>query len=259
MAEALHQERDASLQQAVDPAAQALWGSFLATHSIEARNELILHYAHLVKIIVNRLVPSHRRHAEFDDLINNGVIGLMDAIDKFDPERRVKFETYASLRIRGEIIDSMRRQDWAPVSLRKKIKAVSSAINSLEEKLGRPASEEEIAQSMGMNMPELLKTLEDAQTLNILYIEELKAGSESGREPGGGEGDEVASHYERKEMKEIIAQLIETLPENERLVITLYYYEEMTMKEIAMTLGVTEPRVSQIHSKVLAKLRGRLG
>jgi RNA polymerase sigma factor FliA len=256
MAETVQQARP---NHADDPALQALWDQFFATHDVGARNDLLVHYAYLAKIIVNRLVPTHGRHAEYDDLINNGIIGLMDAIEKFEPGRLVKFETYASLRIRGEIIDSMRRQDWAPVSLRKKIKTVSSAMFTLEERLGRPATEEETAEYLGMDVPDLLKTLEDAQTLNILYIEELKSGGDSSREPGGSEGDTVSAHYEKQELKEIIAKLIEELPENERLVITLYYYEEMTMKEIAMTLGVTEPRISQIHSKVLSKLRGKLG
>jgi RNA polymerase sigma factor FliA len=245
--------------EAREAAAQALWGRFASARSVEARNDLLIHYAYLVKIIVNRLVPTHGRHAEYDDLMNNGILGLMDAIEKFDAGRMVKFETYASLRIRGEIIDHMRRQDWAPVSLRKKIKTVSYAINTLEERLGRQPTEEEIAKFLGVDVPELMKTLEATQSLNILYIEELKTGSETGRECGSSASDVVSSQYEKKEMKEIIAKLIETLPENERLVITLYYYEEMTMKEIAMTLGVTEPRVSQIHSKVLAKLRGKLG
>jgi RNA polymerase sigma factor for flagellar operon FliA len=242
-----------------EPPVEALWEAFLATRSVEARNALLVRYAHLVKIIVNRLVPTHGRHAEYDDLINNGVIGLMDAIEKFDPGRMVKFETYASLRIRGEIIDHMRRQDWAPVSLRKKIKTVSYAMETLEERLGRPASEEELASFLGMDVQDLLKTLEATQSLNILYLEELKAGGDSGREVSDGSGDTVSARYEQKEMKEILANLIESLPEKERLVITLYYYEEMTMKEISATLGVTEPRVSQIHSKVLAKLRSKLG
>lgn len=242
-----------------EAAAQALWERYNSCRSVESRNELLIHYAYLVKIIVNRLVPSHAHHAEYDDLISNGMLGLMDAIEKFDASRQVKFETYASLRIRGEIIDHMRRQDWAPVSLRKKIKTVSYAVNTLEERLGRQPTEEEIAKFLGMNVPDLLKTLEATQTLNILYIEELKAGSETGREPGISEGDVVSGQYEKKETREILEKLIESLPENERLVITLYYYEEMTMKEIALTLGVTEPRVSQIHSKVLSKLRGKLG
>lgn len=245
------------ISKAEDPALQALWQRYFSTRSVDARNELLIRYAHLVKIIVNRMVPTHGRHAEYDDLINNGVIGLMDAIEKFEPGRMVKFETYASLRVRGEIIDSMRRQDWAPVSLRKKIKTVSSAMSELEDRLGRQATDEELAAHLGMSVPELLKTLEAAQTLNILYIEELRTG-EAGREPGG-EGDTVSAQYEKRELKEIMTRLIKGLPENERLVVTLYYYEEMTMKEIAMTLGVTEPRVSQIHSKVLSKLRGKLG
>jgi RNA polymerase sigma factor for flagellar operon FliA len=254
----LQQEQGMTVE-AREAAAQLLWEHFASCRSVEARNDLLIHYAYLVKIIVNRLVPTHGRHAEYDDLMNNGILGLIDAIEKFDARRMVKFETYASLRIRGEIIDHMRRQDWAPVSLRKKIKTVSFAINTLEERLGRQPTEDEIAGFLGLSVPDLLKTLEATQALNILYIEELKTGSDSGREPGSSEGDVVSSHYEKKEMKEIIAKLIETLPENERLVITLYYYEEMTMKEIALTLGVTEPRVSQIHSKVLSKLRGKLG
>lgn len=242
-----------------EPPAEPLWEAFFATRSVEARNGLLVRYAPLVKIIVNRLVPTYGRHTEYDDLINNGVIGLMDAIEKFDPGRMVKFETYASLRIRGEIIDHMRRQDWAPVSLRKKIKTVSYAMETLEERLGRPATEEELAGFLGMDVPDLLKTLEATQSLNILYLEELKAGNDSGREFSDGSGDTVSARYEQKEMKEILANLIESLPEKEKLVITLYYYEEMTMKEISATLGVTEPRVSQIHSKVLAKLRAKLG
>ena len=239
-------------------AVSELWEIFLTCRSIDNRNELLIHYAYLVKIIVNRLVPTYGKHSEYDDLINNGVIGLMDAIERFDPKRQVKFETYASLRIRGEIIDHMRRQDWAPVSLRKKIKAVANAMKALEGSLSRPATEEELAQYLQIDLQELLKTLEASQSLNILYIEELTEGRDSGSILLSGDGDEVTSHYEKQEMKEIIANLIETLPENERLVITLYYFEEMTMKEIAMVLGVTEPRVSQIHSKVLTKLRSKL-
>ena len=244
--------------QKTDAAPKELWERYAADHSVDARNALLIHYAVLVKIIVNRLVPTHGRHAEYEDLINNGIIGLMDAIEKFDPARQVKFETYASLRIRGEIIDHMRRQDWAPASLRKKIKQVSVAMASLEDKLSRQPTDEELAESLGMNVPDLLKTLEATQSLNILYIEELAAGGDPGRTLSDGDGDSVTRRYEQEEMKRIIAELIEGLPENERLVVTLYYYEEMTMKEIAQVLGVTEPRVSQIHSKVLTKLRGRL-
>jgi RNA polymerase sigma factor FliA len=238
--------------------AAELWGKYLAARSIENRNELLIHYAYLVKIIVNRLVPTYGKHSEYDDLINNGVIGLIDAVERFDPKRQVKFETYASLRIRGEIIDHMRRQDWAPVSLRKKIKAVANAMRELEETLLRPPTEEELASHLGLDVQDLLKTLESSQSLNILYIEELTDGRDSGSSLMASEGDVVTRHYEKQEMKEIIASLIESLPDNERLVVTLYYFEEMTMKEIAQTLGVTEPRVSQIHSKVLTKLRGKL-
>ncbi len=235
-----------------------LWQAYFAARSVENRNELLISYAPLVKIIVNRLVSTQGKRSDYDDLINNGVIGLMDAIERFDPKRGVKFETYASLRIRGEIIDHMRRQDWAPVSLRKKIKAVSHALRDLEVKLHRDPTEEELASHLGMDVADLLRTLEASQSLNILYIEELTEGRDSGSSLLAGDGDEVTRNYEKQEMKQIIAGLIEGLPENERLVVTLYYYEELTMKEIALTLGVSEPRVSQIHSKVLSKLRARL-
>lgn len=238
--------------------ADELWEAFFAARSVENRNELLVAYAPLVKIIVNRLVSTHGKRSEYDDLINNGVIGLMDAIERFDPRRGVKFETYASLRIRGEIIDHMRRQDWAPVSLRKKIKAVSTALRALEDELHREPTDEELAAYLGMDVPELMRTLEASQSLNILYIEELTEGRDSGSTLLAGDGDEVTRNFEKQEMRQILTDLIEGLPENERLVVTLYYYEEMTMKEIALTLGVSEPRVSQIHSKVLSKLRARL-
>ena len=235
-----------------------LWAAFFAARSVENRNELLVAYAPLVKIIVNRLIGTHGKHSEYDDLINNGVIGLMDAIDRFDSKRGVKFETYASLRIRGEIIDHMRRQDWAPVSLRKKIKAVSAAMRELEDRLHRDPTEEELAGHLGMDVPELMRTLEASQSLNILYIEELTEGRNTGSTLLAGDGDEVTRNFEKQEMRRILTELIEGLPQNERLVVTLYYYEEMTMKEIALTLGVSEPRVSQIHSKVLSKLRAKL-
>lgn len=238
--------------------ATGLWEKYRQARSVENRNELLVHYAYLVKIIVNRLVPTHGRHTEYEDLINNGVLGLMDAIEKFDPARQVKFETYASLRIRGEIIDHMRRQDWAPVSLRKKIKAVAQAMAALEEELGREPSETELAARLDMTEQDLLKTLEASQTLNILYIEELTANPDAGRTLAADDGDVVGRHYEQEELRQEISRLIESLGENERLVVTLYYFEELTMKEIAQVLGVSEPRVSQIHSKVLTRLRGRL-
>ncbi len=238
--------------------ANKLWEQYQQARSVEHRNDLLVHYAYLVKIIVNRLVPTHGRHTEYEDLINNGVLGLMDAIEKFDPARQVKFETYASLRIRGEILDHMRRQDWAPVSLRRKIRAVGVAMAALEEELGREPTESELAARLGVSEQELLKTLEASQTLNILYIEELSASPDAGRTLTDDDGDVVGRHYERQELRGELIALIESLAENERLVVTLYYYEELTMKEIAQVLGVSEPRVSQIHSKVLTKLRGRL-
>ncbi len=234
-----------------------LWEQFAVDRSIEVRNRILLKYVYLVKIIVNRVIPSYKKVMEYDDVISCGVLGLIDAIERYDPRRKVKFETYASIRIRGEIIDFMRKQDWAPLSVRNKIKKVGKAYSELETQRGRSVTDEEVAAYLQMSVSDFQKTLEDSYTANILYLDEALPNLEA-EKLADEQGDEVGARYERQELNDTIARFIDELNEKERLVITMYYFEEMTLREIGMVLGVTESRVSQIHSRVLLKLRAKL-
>jgi len=235
-----------------------LWKEFAAMRSVKIRNELVLQYAHLVKRIVCRMMPTYRKHVEFDDLMSCGMLGLMDAIDKFDMEKAVKFETYASLRIRGEIIDQIRKQDWAPISLRQKIKQVEEGFHILEGRLGRSVGEQEVADFIQMDVNKVKKTLEEAHTFNLICLEELLVDRIRSQELYLSTGETIEEKVEAEEVKNILAQCIEALPEKERLVITLYYFEEMTLKEIGLVLDVSESRVSQIHVRALEGLRTRM-
>lgn len=236
----------------------ALWQQYREEPTLETKNELLVHYLYLVKSIVRRMMPTYHGHNDYDDLVSCGVIGLMDAIDKFDLGKNVKFETYAAKRIRGEIIDSMRKQDWAPSSLRRKINKISQAFEVLEGNLGRAPKEIEVAQYLNMNESELSGALEKSHIFNLLYFEDFLTESYAGSDMVQMEEYTPPAQVEKKELKEILADMIDSLPEKERLVITLYYYEELTLKEIAAILGVTESRISQIHSKVLMKLRTKM-
>ena len=235
-----------------------LWDDFAATRSLKARNELVLQYVHLVKSIVCRMMPTYRKHVDFDDLMSCGMLGLMDAIDKFDRDKEVKFETYASMRIRGEIIDQIRKQDWAPISLRQKIKRVEEGYHMLEGRLGRSVSEQEVADFIKMDVSSVKKTLEEAHTFNLVCLDEVLVDRIKSEEINLSADETTEERVEAEEVKNILAQYIESLPEKERLVVTLYYFEEMTLKEIGLTLGVSESRVSQIHSKALQGLRTRM-
>ncbi|MDR3208177.1 MAG: FliA/WhiG family RNA polymerase sigma factor [Oscillospiraceae bacterium] len=238
--------------------AQVLWKNYKTTRSLEARNELVLQYVHLVKSIVCRMVPTYRKHVDFDDLMSCGIIGLMDAIDKFDPSKDVKFETYASMRIRGEIIDQIRKQDWAPISLRQKIKRVEDGYHTLEGRLGRSVTEREVAEFIHMEESSVKKTLEEAHTFNLVCLDEVLVDRLKSEEMAINNEETPEGRVEAEELKRILADYVDRLPEKERLVVTLYYFEELTLKEIGLALGVSESRVSQIHSKALMGLRNRI-
>lgn len=242
----------------MDEKTQALWNAFAKTRSIDARNDLVMTYVHLVKIIARRLLPTYHKHVEFDDLMSSGMLGLMDAVDKFDPSKEVKFETYASLRIRGEIIDQIRKQDWAPISLRQKIKRIEEGYSRLEGNLGRSASEKEVADFLEMNESDVIKTLDESHTFNVMCLDEVLVDRMKSDEFLVSHEDTPEEAVENKEMINLLAKYIDTLNEKERQVIALYYYEELTLKEIGLTLGVTESRVSQIHSKAMMTLKTRL-
>ena len=239
-------------------AAEKLWDQYKRDSSLENKNELVMHYLYLVKSIVYRLMPTYEGYSNFDDLLSCGVLGLIDAINKFDMSRDIRFESYAKLRIRGEIIDNMRRQDWAPSSLRRKIQSVSNAYASLEKELLRAPTDFEVADHLGMEEKELQKLLDKTHTFNVLHFEELVSSEMSIAAVVPDTSETPEERLESKEMKRMLGDMIESLPEKERLVITLYYYEELTLKEIAHILGVSESRASQIHSKAMLKFRSKL-
>ena len=236
-----------------------LWCEFKSSGDLEAKNEILLNYGYLVKWIVRRMMPKYNNYNEYDDLVSCGMLGLIDAVDKFELKHEVKFETYAVSRIRGEILDYMRSQDWASPSLRKKISAITSAYETYEsQNLGRPV-DNDVADSLGIPVDHVRKILNQTHMFNLVNFEDA-LGSGGNLEAEIGSIDEKTPEDEllEKEKKQLLAEIIDELPEKERLVITLYYYEGLLLKEIADILRVTESRVSQIHSKVLAKMRTKL-
>ena len=236
-----------------------LWCDFKNFGDIEAKNEILLNYGYLVKWIVRRMMPKYNNYNEYDDLVSCGMLGLIDAVDKFELKHEVKFETYAVSRIRGEILDYMRSQDWASPSLRKKISAITSAYEVYESKnLGRPV-DKDVAESLGMPIDQVRKILNQTHMFNLVNFEDaLGGGNNLEAEIGNFDENTPEDELLEKEKKHLLAKAIDELPEKERLVITLYYYEGLLLKEIADILRVTESRVSQIHSKVLAKMRTKL-
>ena len=237
---------------------EELWEKYSKEKSIELKNELVLRYVPRVKSIVLRMMPTYEGYSSFDDMLSCGILGLMDAVEKFDVSRDVKFEYYAATRIRGEIIDNIRKQDWAPSSLRRKIKAISNAYIELENKLMRTVTDQEVAEYLEMDEEELQKILGKSQMFNVIHFEEMMQDDSSWENTVQSDDDSFVDEIEKKETVDILGKIIDELPEKERLVLTLYYYEEMTLKEIASVLGVSESRTSQIHSKVIMKLRKKM-
>jgi RNA polymerase sigma factor for flagellar operon FliA len=225
------------------------------------RDNLINETLPLIKHIAHRVATRLPANIEMRDLINAGVIGLLDAIEKFEPERGVKFKTYAEVRIRGAILDSLRNLDWAPRSLRKKSKDLEKIYADLTQKLGRPATDEEVSEAMGEDIEDFHALVDQLHGLTIGSFENLSDSEDSENYinyyPDDGSNDPYAK-FESHELTSLLAQAIEELPEKERLVLSLYYYEEFTMKEIGALLGVNESRVSQLHTKATLRLRARL-
>jgi len=226
------------------------------------RDALIQETLPLIKHIAHRVAIRLPSNVEIRDLINAGVLGLMDAIEKFEPERNVKFKTYAEVRIRGAILDSLRDLDWAPRSLRKKSKDLERMYADLSQKLGRPATDEEVSEAMGENIEDFHALVDQLHGLTIGSFENLSDSEDSENYinyyPDDGSNDPYVK-FESNELTRLLADAIEELPEKERLVLSLYYFEEFTMKEIGALLGVNESRVSQLHTKATLRLRGKLG
>ena len=239
----------------------ALWEEYARTKSSKIREKLILEYAGLVKIVAGRLGMYLGYTVEYDDLVGYGIFGLIDAIDKFELSKGVKFETYASLRIRGAIIDQIRKMDWIPRTIRQKQKKIETAMQELERELGRTPNSEELAKYLEVTVEEVERMISQANLSNLISLDEyLEQGSDVHTERSGRPRfDQPEQVVDRQETKRILAEAIDKLTEKEQKVIALYYFEELTLKEISNVLEVSESRVSQLHTKALKKMKERLG
>ncbi len=244
-----------------EPARNKLWEEYSKTRKPELREKLIIEYAQLVKLVAGRLSMYLGYNVEYDDLVGYGIFGLIDAIEKFDYGKNVKFETYASLRIRGAILDQIRKMDWIPRTLRQKQKRIDSAMSKIEAQVGRAATDDELAAELEISTDELNSWQGQAMVTNLVSLDEFtEAGSEIKMNAAANSHfEQPETAVEREELKQNIAKALDSLTEKERSVIVLYYYEEMTLKEISRVLEVTESRVSQLHTKGLQKMKGQLG
>ena len=240
------------------------WQLYRKTRDPSIREFFIKQYAPLVKYVAGKVAVGMPHNVEFDDLVGYGVFGLIDAIDKYDPEKNVKFKTYAVTRIRGAIFDELRQIDWVPRSVRQKTREIESAISSLEAHLGRTASDQEVAQSLGMSEEDYLKTIQKISGTSILSINEVwLSGDEKDKvsivdsieSPSSLNPDVVV---EKEVIRQIIIGAINELPDKEKKILILYYYEDLTLKDIGRVLEVTESRVSQLHTKAILRLRSKL-
>ncbi|MCH5264895.1 MAG: FliA/WhiG family RNA polymerase sigma factor [Lachnospiraceae bacterium] len=239
---------------------QKLWDNYMKTKSPQLREQLILEYANVVNLVAGRLSMYLGYTVEYDDLVGYGIFGLIDAIDKFDTGKNVKFETYASLRIRGAILDQIRKMDWIPRTLRQKQKKMETAAASLEAAYGRPATADEIADELGISREEYDGWKSEAEFTNMVSLDDyLEQGSEGRIETFGAKFQQPEKVVEKQELKQMLVEALKTLTENEQKVITFYYYEELTLKEISQILSVSESRVSQLHTKALQKIKNQLG
>jgi RNA polymerase sigma factor FliA len=243
-----------------------LWRTYRRSGDQALRDRLILTYAPLVKYVAGRLGSGLPAHVDEGDLVSYGLLGLIAAIERYDPDRDVKFETYAIARIKGSILDELRAMDWVPRSVRSRAREIERAMTELESKFGRAPTDEEISAKVGITVEELENSLTDISRSSIAALDELWTVSGSGGDQialidtiEDTQGPEPQSAFAQTEMREAVADAISRLPEREKLVITLYYYEDLTLREIGEVLGVTESRVSQLHTKAILRLKARLG
>ncbi len=240
---------------------EKLWKDYQNKPTQELREQLILEYAQLVKLVAGRLGMYLSNNVEYEDLVSYGIFGLIDAIDKFDMDKNVKFETYASLRIRGAILDQIRKMDWIPRTVRQRQRKIDEAIKQIEMRTGKTATDEELAVELGLSGEELTDWQSQLKVTNVVSLNEFE---ETGPEPVM--DTHRNSHFaqpeevvEESELKSMLIESLELLTEKERRVIELYYYEELTLKEISKVLEVSESRVSQLHTKALVKMRKKMG
>ena len=243
---------------------EELWEDYKKSRDPAIREFFIKQYAPLVKYVAGKVAVGMPSNVEFDDLVGFGVFGLLDAIDKFDPDKNVKFKTYAVTRIRGSIFDELRSIDWVPRSVRQKTREIEDVIVNLESRLGRTASDTEIAGSLGVSESEYQQTIFKISGTSIMSLNDVWYSGDDSERISIGDSIESPSSLnpdiivEREEIKRVIVQAISELPDKEKKVLVLYYYEDLTLKEIGQVLEVTESRVSQLHTKAILRLRAKL-
>lgn len=243
---------------------EELWLLYRETRNPQIRDRLVEQYAPLVKYVAGKVAVGMPHNVEFDDLVGYGVFGLFDAIEKFDPEKHVKFKTYAVTRIRGAIFDELRSIDWVPRSVRQKSREIEDTVRRLESSLGRAATDAEIAKDMGMTPKEFEKTMLKISGTSILSLNDVWYTGEDNDKVSIADSIESPTSLnpdtivEKGEIKRVIIEAIHELPEKEKKVLVLYYYEDLTLKEIGQVLEVTESRVSQLHTKAIMRLRAKL-
>lgn len=244
-----------------DVARKKLWEEYTRLKTSELREKLILEYAPLVKLVAGRLSMYLGYNVEYEDLVSYGIFGLIDAIDKFDMDKEVKFETYASLRIRGSILDQIRKLDWIPRTIRQRQKQIDNAMKELEQQNKRPPSDTELAAYLGISEDELLDWQNQVKADNIISLNEyIEQGNDIKADKNKSSAfDTPEGVMEKSELKEMLLDALELLTEKEKKVILLYYYEELTLKEISHVLEVSESRVSQLHTKALQKMKTKMG
>lgn len=238
-----------------------LWSDYARTKSTELREQLILEYAPLVKLVAGRLSMYLGYNVEYEDLCSYGIFGLIDAIDKFDTMKDVKFETYASLRIRGSILDQIRKMDWIPRTIRQRQRQIDTIMKEIEAAKGRPATDEEIAKGLGVSNEEYAEMQSQMKITGVVSLNEfMETGAEVPSEQTTQYRFETPEEaLDKEELKQKLIEALQLLTEKEQKVVTLYYYEDLTLKEIANILEVSESRVSQLHSKALQKMKTKMG
>ena len=240
---------------------QKIWEKYTKNPTQEMREQIIIEYAPLVKIVAGRLSMYLGGNVEYEDLVSYGVFGLIDAIDKFDTNKDVKFETYASLRIRGSILDQIRKMDWIPRTVRQRQRKIDEAIKSLEARTGKTPTDEMLAEELGVSGEELLSWQSQLKVTNVVSLNEFV---ESGNEPvmdakGNFRFAQPEEVIAETELKRMLKDAMQLLTEKEQKVILLYHYEDLTLKEISRVLEVSESRISQLHTKALQKMKKKMG
>ncbi len=259
------EEEAAAAKLDAEAALRDLWHDFKATGEVALRERLILHYSPLVKYVAGRVGVGLPPNIEQADLVSYGIFGLIDAIEKFDLDRAIKFETYAISRIKGAIIDELRAIDWIPRSVRYKAREVEKAYAALEAKLHRTPTEAEVASELGISLDDLHTIFSQVSFVNVIALDELlNVGGERGDKLSlvdtleDTKAEDPVEAFETEETKYLLSRAINTLPEREKIVVTLYYYEGLTLAEIGQVLGVTESRICQMHTKAVLQLRAKL-